>query len=154
MQEHRTKTSCFPALMYINTGSPLVSVTSSCKTGALLTGPSPPLNRRKLHPKHQFTCSRQESGLPSKTNMELELHCTYSGFTSLQYLSRIYFRIEGEGGGWPLINQSLWQNPACPWHTSEGGKALEFHTDIRKPHPATAFSSCREADADSLSLMS
>lgn len=89
--------------MYTNTGNPLVSVTSSCKTGALLTGSSPLLNRRKLHLKHQFTCSRQKSGLLSKTNTELELHCSYLGFISLQYLRKIYFRIQGEGG-WVALN--------------------------------------------------
>lgn len=140
--------------MYINTGSPLVSVTSSCKTGALLTRSSPLLNRRKLHPKHQFRCSRQESGLPSKTNMELDLHCSYWGLLVCNIWGGSTLGFKEKGGGWPLINQSLWQNPALPWHTREGGKALGFHTDIRKSHPATAFSNCTEADADSLSLLS
>lgn len=117
-------------------------MTSSCKLDALLTRWSPPLNRRKLHPKHQFRYPRQKSDLPSKTNMELNLHCSYCGLLVCNIWRGFMIQRWGNWEWWHLLNQHLrCKIEPCLGRQVRGGKHLDARgttESVMQLHSSTA----------------
>lgn len=99
-------------------------MTSLCKSDALWTRWSPPLNRRKLHPKHRFKRSRQKSGLPSKTNTGFILQCSYCGLLVCNMWRRFTLQFKEKWGGLILLNHCLCSKMQ-PCFDSQEGKHLD-----------------------------